>query len=67
MTQTINELMDRLKNLREFTITVDVPDGITLSGVIPFDMNISKNKGTFRVLAVSEEEAKERVNAFLNK
>lgn len=67
MTQTINNLMDRLKNLKEFTITIDVPEGIRLSGVMPFDVNISKNKGTFRVLAVSEDEARQRVNDFLSK
>lgn len=67
MTQTIDQVMSRLKNLKEFKIEVDVPDGLTFGGVIPFDATISKNKGTFKVFALTKEEATEKVNQFLNR
>jgi hypothetical protein len=67
MTQTIGELMDRIKNLREFTITVEVPEGMRLSGVMPFNATISQNTGTFRVYALTEDEAKQKVSEFLNR
>ena len=67
MSQTIDQVMNRLKNLKEFTIEVDVPDGMTFGGVIPFDATISKNKGTFKVFALTKEEATQRVNEFLNR
>lgn len=58
---------NRLKNLREFVINVDVPEGKTLSGVIPFQASISQNKGRFKVYATSLEEAKQIVDSYLNK
>lgn len=67
MSQTINQVMNRIKNLREFTITVDIPEGIRLSGVVPFDTSISENKGTFKVYALTEEEATQKVSEFLNR
>ena len=63
----MNQLMNRLKNLKEFTIEVDVPESMSLGGVIPFDATISKNKGTFKVYALTEDEAREKVTAFLNR
>jgi hypothetical protein len=66
MSKTIDEIMNRMKNLREFTVDVDLPDGLTLNGIIPFDASINKNKGRFKVYALSLEEAKQRVNDFLN-
>jgi hypothetical protein len=67
MTQTIDQVMNRLKNLKEFKIEVDVPDGLTFGGIIPFDATISKNKGTFKVFALTEEEARQKVTEFLNR
>lgn len=67
MTQTIEQVIDRLKNLKEFTIAVDVPEGIRFGGVVPFDATISKNKGTFKVFALTEDEARQKVNEFLNR
>ena len=67
MTQTINDLMDRLKKLKEFTVAVDIPDGLTFNGVIPFDTRIEGTKGIFKVLAISQEEADEKVFEFLHK
>lgn len=67
MTQTINELMDRLKSLREFTVEIDIPNGLMLNGVVPFDAKIDGTKGIFKVLALTQDEADEKVFEFLNK
>jgi hypothetical protein len=66
MSKTIDEVMNRMKNLREFTVDVDLPEGLTLNGIMPFDATLNKNKGRFKVYALSLEEAKQRVNDFLN-
>jgi len=56
-----------VKNLREYIIDVDIPEGKTLHGVIPYDITISKNKGRIKVYASSKEEAEKQIKEFLNK
>lgn len=53
--------------MREFTIDVDIPEGKTLSGVIPFEPLVSQNKGRFKVYATSYDEAKNIISNYLNK
>lgn len=65
MSETIGTILDRIKNLQVFDVAVDIPDGFTFSGVIPFDATISQNKGVFKVYASTQEEATERVNSYL--
>lgn len=62
-----NTIADNINSLREFAIVVDIPDTSKLSGVIPFDVKINKNKGTFKVYASSQQEAEDKVNKFLNR
>lgn len=63
----IGPILERIKKLREFEVDVDIPDGFTFSGVVPFDVKISQNKGTFKVLAVSFEEAQNKVEQYIKK
>jgi uncharacterized protein HemX len=58
---------NRLQNLREFVINVDVPEGKKLSGMVPFQATINQNKGRFKVYATSLDEAKQIVDNYLNK
>jgi hypothetical protein len=62
----MNTIINRMKNLREFTVEVEIPEGKALRGVMPFDARISQNHGTFKVYALTLEEATEKVNEFLN-
>jgi hypothetical protein len=67
MSIDIKSVVNRIKNLREFVIEVEIPDGKTLSGIMPYDVKISKNIGRFKIYAVSMEEAKQRIDEYLEK
>lgn len=67
MTQPINEILNRIKNLREFIINVDIPNGLQLNGVVPYDVSINGNKGRFKIYASSKEEAEQKINEYLEK
>ncbi len=64
MTQTVEELMNSFKKLREFVIAVEVPEGKTLDGFIPAAAN--PTKGLFKLYATSLEEAKRMVTALIS-
>ena len=65
MTQPINDIIHRMKNLKEFIISVDLPDGLQLNGVMPYDVNIQGNRGRFKVYALTKEEAQDRITEYL--
>lgn len=67
MSDTINEIVHRMKNLREYTINVDIPEGFQLNGIIPYDINITGNKGRFKIYALSKEEAEQKIQEYLDK
>jgi hypothetical protein len=60
-------MQNRLQNLREFVINVDIPEGKKLSGMVPFQATINQNKGRFKVYATSLDEAKQIVDNYLSK
>jgi hypothetical protein len=61
----INQVMNRLKNLQEFEVCIDIPDEFIFNGTIPFDMIIDRNQSA-RVLVVAEtqQEAEKKVEQF---
>lgn len=63
----VENVIYRMKNIRQFIVTVDLPDEFQINGVMPFDVKIRKNKGWFKVYALTQEEAQEKVNEFINK
>jgi len=60
-----NNLIDRARNLREFTIEFYVNRPILFDGVVPFDISINQSFVSCRVLATSEEEARQFVDTWL--
>lgn len=60
MDQQLQDAMDKIKKLREYTIEVEVPTGKTLDGLIPYPD--SSNKGMFKIYATSIEEAKNNID-----
>lgn len=58
-------LIFRAKNLQEFTVTTEVPDGFRFRGAIPFDMQITGSILEARVWALDFDEAVQRLNEFL--
>lgn len=58
-------LIFRAKNLQEFTVTTEVPNGVRFNGVVPFDISITGTMLEARVWAVDFNEAVDRLNVFL--
>ena len=58
-------LIFRAKNLQEFIVTTEVPNGVRFNGVVPFDINITGTMLEARVWAVDFDEAVHRLNEFL--
>lgn len=65
MTTDIKALMNRIKNLKEFEVVIDIPDEFMFNGTMPFDMVIDRDQSArVLVLAETQEEANEKVNNF---
>lgn len=60
-----NNLIFRAKNLTEFVVTTEVPEGFRFNGVVPFDMQIKEETIYAKVYAVDFNEAVARLDAFL--
>ena len=58
-------LIFRAKNLPEFIVTTEVPNGVRFNGVVPFDINITGTMLEARIWAVDFNEAVDRLNEFL--
>ena len=67
MAETVMNILNTIKNLRQFEVEVDLPEGFHLNGVIPFDMTISQGKGKIKVFASSLEDAKKRIDSFIQR
>lgn len=65
MSNIVNDLINRVKNLREFKIYAHIDGYIMFDGVVPFDVSIKGNIATFKVLALNKEEAQAKVNDWL--
>ena len=61
-----DKIMDRIKNLQEFTVTTDLPDTFEFRGAVPYDIYIDKdNKITLKIHAVTLEEATDKAMQYL--
>ena len=60
-----NNLINRAKQLNEFTVTTDVPENFRFNGLIPFDMSIKDGEISAKVWAVDFNEAVVRLNNFI--
>ena len=65
MTTDIKQVMNRIKNLKEFEVVIDIPDEFYFNGTIPFDILIQKDRPS-RVLVIAEtqQEADNKVAEF---
>lgn len=48
--------MNRIKNLQEFEVCIDIPDEFIFNGTMPFDMIIDRDQSA-RVLVIAETQA----------
>lgn len=65
MSQTIETIIDRIKNLAVFDITVEMPSSFEFDGQVPFDIFISGSTATFKVYAANRQEAEQKVDEYL--
>jgi len=67
MSTDMNQLFNRIKNLKQFTVEIDVPEQMKLDGQFPFDTQIHNGKAYFKVYAATKEEANQKVSEFVYK
>lgn len=60
------QIIDRLMNLQEFTVSVPVEEGWMPNGVVPFDIKIKNGIATVTVPALTEAEARSKIVAYFN-
>ena len=60
-----DNVIDRVMNLKEFTVTTARPEELYFDGVVPFDLAIQGDVITAVILAESLKEATERLHQFL--
>lgn len=61
----MHNLINRAKNLQEFVVTTNVPDGFRFNGLVPFDMKINGDEIEAKVWAVDFDEAVYRLDEYL--
>jgi hypothetical protein len=67
MSTDVRAIMDRIKNLKEFTIKRAVPDNFILNGKMPYNVKLDNNNIlTVTLMAVDREEAERRVSEFIS-
>jgi hypothetical protein len=66
--QQTQEIIDRIKNLKEFKIIRNVPDDFELNGIMPYDIRFDNNRMlTVTLTAATQEEAESRVDEFITR
>ena len=61
----VNKILNRIKNLEYYTVTLELYEPIPFNGVVPFDINIKGDVATFKVLAEDYIQAEQMVMDFL--
>lgn len=61
----VRDIMNRVKQLQEFNVIVQVPDDFAFYGAVPFDLKINKEGiASVKVLALNLAEAKAKANEY---
>ena len=64
MTDTIKQVLDRIRGLKQFVVRVPVPEEFRFTGAVPFDLEITGNIAMVTVWADTQEEAQKRAEQF---
>lgn len=64
MTDTIQQVLNRIKGLQQFVVRVPVPEEFRFTGTVPFDMEIVGSVAMVTVWAADQTEAQQRANKF---
>lgn len=66
MSKIVDDVIYRMKNLKEFKIRRNLEDNFVLNGKMPYDVKLDKNNVlTVTLMAVDKEEAERRVSEFI--
>jgi hypothetical protein len=60
------QVIERMMNLQEFTVTVPVEENWIPNGRAPFDIRISNGFATVTVPALTEDEARSKIIAYFS-
>jgi hypothetical protein len=64
VTKTIEQVINRIKGLKQFVVRVPVPEDFQFTGTVPFDMEITGSVAMVTVFASTQEEAQIRAEQF---
>jgi hypothetical protein len=64
VTDTIKQVLERIRGLKQFVVRVPVPEEFRFSGSVPFDMEIVGSIAMVTVFASTHEEAQIRAEQF---
>ena len=64
MTDTIQQVLNRIKELQQFGVRVPVPEEFRFTGTVPFDMEIVGSVAMVTVWAADQTEAQQRAKKF---
>lgn len=65
MAVDVLKILDRIKNLEYYEVTLELYQPIPFNGTVPFDIKIVGDVATFRVLAEDYVQAEQLVYEFL--
>ena len=60
------QALSRVMNLDQFIVTFELPEDFCFHGPIPFDLKISEGMGQALVLALTQEEAEDKVQMYFD-
>ena len=66
MTDTIRQVLDRIRGLKQFVVRVPVPEEFRFTGSVPFDLEIVGSVAMVTVWAADQQEAQTRAEEFFN-
>ena len=64
MTNTIKQVLERIRGLKQFVVRVPVPEEFRFTGAVPFDLEIVGSIAMVTVWAADQAEAQQRAEHF---
>ena len=66
MNKDVDDVLFRMRNLKEFKIKRTMDESFILNGKMPYDVKLDKNNVlTVKLMAVDKQEAERRVSEFI--
>jgi hypothetical protein len=62
----VSEVIRRIKNLKKFEIVKDFPPEFEFRGPTPYDLKIKDGRITLKIFALTQEEAEQKAEKYLN-